>query len=83
MVNQRERASCGRASHAPSHCLSVRREAYKELGRSVDKASVVKRKQKQLSTPPTLPIILTDEASVSNLRIESDHKKEIGNELLQ
>jgi len=33
------------------------REAYKELGRRAGKASVAKRKQKQLSIQPTLPVI--------------------------
>jgi hypothetical protein len=31
-------------------------EAYKELGRRAGKASVAKRKQKQLSIQPTLPV---------------------------
>ena len=42
------------------------REAYKELGRRAGKASVAKRKQKQLSIQPTLPVVLTEEAPTSN-----------------
>jgi hypothetical protein len=34
------------------------REAYRELGRRAGKASVAKRKQKQLSIQPTLPVVL-------------------------
>ena len=42
------------------------REAYKELGRRAGKASVAKRKQKQLSIQPTLPVVLTQESPTSN-----------------
>ncbi len=42
------------------------REAYRELGRRAGKASVAKRKQKQLSIQPTLPVVLTEEAPTSN-----------------
>jgi len=42
------------------------REAYKELGRRAGKASVAKRKQKQLSIQPTLPVVLTAEKPTSN-----------------
>jgi hypothetical protein len=42
------------------------REAYKELGRRAGKASVAKRKQKQLSVQPTLPVVVTKEAPTSN-----------------
>jgi len=45
---------------------SVRREAYKELGRRAGKASVAERKQKHLSTQPTLPVVLTKEAPTSS-----------------
>jgi hypothetical protein len=42
------------------------REAYKELGRRAGKASVAKRKQKQLSIQPTLPVVVDKEAPTSN-----------------
>jgi hypothetical protein len=32
------------------------REAYRELGRRAGKASAAKRREKQLSTQPTLPV---------------------------
>jgi hypothetical protein len=47
------------------------REAYKELGRRAGKASVAKRKQKQLSIQPTLPVLARlQEALRSPSRIE-------------
>jgi hypothetical protein len=36
------------------------REAYKELGRRAGKASVAKRKQKQLSIQPRLPVVIKE-----------------------
>lgn len=42
------------------------REANKKLCRHAGKASVVKRKQRQLSTQPTLPVGLTKDAPTSN-----------------
>ena len=45
---------------------STVREAYRELGRRAGKASGAKRREKQLSTQPTLPVFLTKEAPISN-----------------
>jgi hypothetical protein len=42
------------------------KEAYRELGRRAGKASAAKRREKQLSNQPTLPVFLTKEASTSN-----------------
>jgi hypothetical protein len=44
------------------------REASKELGRRAGKASFAKRKQKQLSIQPTLPVVNTEAARKSNPR---------------
>jgi hypothetical protein len=42
------------------------REAYRELGRRAGKTSAAKRREKQLSTQPTLPVFLKKEAPTSN-----------------
>jgi hypothetical protein len=46
------------------------REAYKELGRRAGKASVAKRKQKQLSIQPTLPVVITKQPPTSQRHLD-------------
>ena len=50
------------AQPADTQSLEILKEAYRKLGRRAGKASAAKRREKQLSIQPTLPVVLTKEA---------------------